>query len=217
MGWCTDRLAYRFEVKLVRIQAALGQAAGRRAWPGPDGVTSSKLQHMHLRVRGRLQEAMQRRACWDADAEGIAWDAAATTSIGKRRGPAHHGHFRPITTANKLEKVWASVYVLLEPTTLHAESLLNDSVFGLRPHRQTSDATLFLARLVAHACSTKEGLLIGKLDITHAFDSTNIDVPESPAIFTCTRAHLVWKPCHHIGSRRDWGVMVDGEHLMRLT
>lgn len=116
------------------------------------------------------------RADGEEDAEEIAWGLAATAFIGKRCDPARPGHFRPITTTQKVNNMWQCV--LLEAANLHSEMLLNDSAFGFRPHRQTSDVACIVARLVVHARSTKEVLLIGKLDIIKAFDSTDLDVAE---------------------------------------
>lgn len=53
--------------------------------------------------------------------------------------------------------------------------------FDFRPHRRTSDVTFILARLVAHARATEEGLLTSKLDISKAFDSIDLDVVEAAA------------------------------------
>lgn len=53
----------------------------------------------------KLQEAREE------DSEGAAWDVAAAVLLGKRRGPSHPGHCRPIATTDNLKKVWAYVFL----------------------------------------------------------------------------------------------------------
>lgn len=75
--------------------------------------------------------------------------------------------FRPITTTTNLNNVWDCV--LIEARNVCVEDLLDDAVFGFRPHGQTSEVAFILSRLVAHARAKNEGLFVCKLDVSKAF------------------------------------------------
>lgn len=107
------------------------------------------------------------------------WGDASTTLIDKRRSVGHPGQLRPLATMIILKNAWGCV--LMQVANLQAEHLLGDTVFGFRPYRQTSGVTFIWAHLVARVRATNEGFLIGKLDVSRVFDSTDLIVMERAA------------------------------------
>lgn len=90
-------------------------------------MTYRMLQHMPDTALVHLQVAIQRRSDGNEFEEDHLWDYTSAKLIDKRGNAEHSGHFTPIATMNNLKNI--------------LEYLWHDAVVGLRPRRQTSDAT----------------------------------------------------------------------------
>lgn len=84
---------------------ALSKVKGRTSAPGPDGIVYAMLAQMPESIARRMLVIMQRRTQGDHDLT-YPWDMAQVTFVAKRARPSTAVHWRPITVANHLKKVY---------------------------------------------------------------------------------------------------------------
>jgi hypothetical protein len=173
-AWDEEKLDHKIRaldkpVTSEEIKEAIAKLNSNKA-PGPDMIPYEFWKSFHERfhpILARLINSMLWKHNWPEQfREGI------ISPILKNGDTLDTNNYRPITLLNSLMKLCESV--IQKRTTDYAESenLLNDEQSGFRDKRSTFDNLFLLREITLLRKSKKEGLVLGFLDVTKAYDTT---------------------------------------------
>lgn len=100
-----------------------------------------------------------------------AWRSSITTMLYKKGDKTDPMNYRPITLLNCAYKVYSSIQTDRLNEWIKRHNIINETQFGFRTGRDTSDAAIRLFACIENAMSTNKWLHIVFLDIAKAYDS----------------------------------------------